>query len=215
MPTNPRVMLFPDFLEYDKWKLVNEYCKNNGSSFPYIRDEESPLCWVENTHSKDSSLKFIRSAYADEVEPDKRKKHGEYYKNNVEYYIKDELAREALTGVLDSIHLYIESAENKKIIRESGPWITRLVEGGTMPFHCDGVFMTNRGSTSEYSIVYYINDDYEGGEFYMPRMGLTFKPIANSVLLFTNSEHEDMAHEVTPVTSGVRYVSQSWYASMV
>jgi hypothetical protein len=215
MSQKPRVMLFPDFLDYDEWKLVNEYCKENGSSFPYIREEESPLSWVENTHSKDSNLKFIRSVYTDEVEPSQAKKHGDYYKNNVQYYIKDDCVRNALTSVLNDIHKYIEEVENKKVIRESGPWITRLIEGGTMPFHCDGAFMTNRGSTSEYSIVYYVNDDYEGGEFNMPRMGLKFKPIANSVLLFTHSDHEDMAHEVTPVTSGVRYVSQSWYASMV
>jgi hypothetical protein len=215
MFSNPRVMLFPNFLDYDKWSAVNEYCKNNGPLFPSIKEEESPLCWVEKTHSKDSDLKFIKSFYTDEIEPNKRKKHGEYYKNNIEYYIKDENTKEALTAVLDSVHLYIESIENKKVIRESGPWITRLIEGGTMPLHCDGLFMANHGSTSEYSVVYYINDDYEGGEFCMPRMGLKFKPMANSLILFTHSDHEDMVHEVTLVTSGIRYVSQSWYASMV
>jgi predicted 2-oxoglutarate/Fe(II)-dependent dioxygenase YbiX len=60
--------------------------------------------------------------------------------------------------------------------------------------------------------VYYINDDYEGGEFNMPLMGFRLRPKANSLLIFTHSSHEDMAHEVTPVTSGNRFVSQGFFA---
>jgi hypothetical protein len=215
MLPKPRVMLFPNFLEYDKWKLVNDYCRINESSFPFI-GYGSPLRWEENTHSTDNSFKFNRSFISDIPEEDlKFKKHGDLYKCAMKTELNDDVVENILTGVLDDANLYFESIENKKIIRESGPWITKMDKGDYMPFHCDGPFLTYIGKTSEYSIIYYINDDYEGGEFNMPKMGLKFKPIANSVLLFTNSDHEDMAHEVTPVTSGVRYVSQSWYASMV
>jgi hypothetical protein len=34
----------------------------------------------------------------------------------------------------------------------------------------------------------------------------------NSLLIFSHSSHEDMAHEVTPVISGDRFVSQGFFA---
>jgi hypothetical protein len=215
MLLKPRVMLFPDFLEYDKWNKVNEYCKAKQSAFPFI-GYGSPLRWEEFTHSKDSAFKFNRSFIRDETEDDPSlKKHGDLYKCAMLTEIDDDAVKDILTHVLDYGSQHFESIENKKILRESGPWITKMDEGDYMPFHCDGPFLTYIGKTSQYSIIYYINDDYEGGEFNMPKMGLKFKPIANSVLLFTHSDNEDMAHEVLPVTSGTRYVSQSWYASMV
>jgi predicted 2-oxoglutarate/Fe(II)-dependent dioxygenase YbiX len=81
-----------------------------------------------------------------------------------------------------------------------------------MNMHCDGTFIQNRDAVTQYSSVYYVNDDYEGGEFNMPLMGFKFKPKANSLLVFTHSSHEDMAHEVTPVISGERFVSQGFFA---
>jgi hypothetical protein len=215
MLITPRVMLFPNFLDYDKWKIVDEYCKENEESFPFI-GYGSPLRWEECTHSKDESFKFNRSFISNTPEEDlKFKRHGELYKCAMKTELNNSTVEEILTSVLDDANMYFESIENKKIIRESGPWITKMDKGDYMPFHCDGPFLTYVGKTSEYSIIYYINDDYEGGEFNMPKMGLRFKPMANSALLFTKSDHEDMAHEVLPVTSGTRYVSQSWYASMV
>lgn len=215
MLITPRVMLFPDFLEHDKWSRVNQYCRENDSIFPFI-GYGSPLRWEEFTHTKDSDFKFNRSFIRSESEDNPSlKKHGDLYKCAMLTEIGDVDVKNNLTDVLDYGNKYFENTENKKIIRESGPWITRMSQGDYMPFHCDGPFLTYIGKTSQYSIIYYINDDYEGGEFNMPKMGLKFKPIANSVLLFTHSDHEDMAHEVLPVTSGTRYVSQSWYASMV
>jgi len=95
---------------------------------------------------------------------------------------------------------------------ESGPWIALAKKGGYMNMHCDGTFISNRDATTHFSSVYYINDDYDGGEFNMPVMGFKLKPKANSLLIFTHSSHEDMAHEVTPVISGDRFVSQGFFA---
>ena len=95
---------------------------------------------------------------------------------------------------------------------ESGPWITLTKKGGAMKMHCDGTFIHNRNATTHFSSVYYINDDYEGGEFNMPVMGFKLKPKANSLLIFSHSSHEDMVHEVTPVISGDRFVSQGFFA---
>ncbi len=45
----------------------------------------------------------------------------------------------------------------------------------------------------------------------MPLMGLKYRPIKNSLLLFSNTSHEDMIHWVAPVTSGCRFVSQGFF----
>jgi len=51
--------------------------------------------------------------------------------------------------------------------------------------------------------LFYINDDYEGGELYFPHQGIQFKPKAGAAYFFPG----DMGyiHGITPVESGIRY----------
>ena len=58
------------------------------------------------------------------------------------------------------------------------------------------------------SLVYYINDNYEGGEIVFPRFGITYKPKANELLLFPSTYVYN--HSVLPVISGTRYAVVSW-----
>jgi hypothetical protein len=58
------------------------------------------------------------------------------------------------------------------------------------------------------SLVYYLNDDYEGGEIVFPRFGITYKPKANELLLFPSTYVYN--HSVLPVISGTRYAVVSW-----
>lgn len=58
------------------------------------------------------------------------------------------------------------------------------------------------------SSVFYINEDYEGGEIEFPRFNLKYKPKANELLLFPSTFVYN--HSVLPVTSGYRYAVVSW-----
>jgi hypothetical protein len=58
------------------------------------------------------------------------------------------------------------------------------------------------------SLVYYINDDYTGGEIRFPRFGITYKPKANELLIFPSTYVYN--HSVLPVTEGIRYAVVSW-----
>jgi hypothetical protein len=118
----------------------------------------------------------------------------------------------ALNGYLSSVVEIVKEIYNEDCFSESGPWIALAKKNGYMNMHCDGTFINNRDATTHFSSVYYVNDDYEGGEFNMPVMGFKLRPKANSLLIFTHSSHEDMAHEVTPVISGDRFVSQGFFA---
>lgn len=58
------------------------------------------------------------------------------------------------------------------------------------------------------SSIYYINDDYEGGELLFPRFGITYKPKANQAIFFPSTYVYN--HSVNPVISGTRYAVVSW-----
>ena len=53
--------------------------------------------------------------------------------------------------------------------------------------------------------IFYINDDYEGGELYFPRQGIEFKPKARAAYFFPGDMN--FIHGVRPVLNGCRYTS--------
>lgn len=58
------------------------------------------------------------------------------------------------------------------------------------------------------STVYYLNDNYTGGEINFPRFNITFKPKANQMILFPSTYVYN--HSVSPVIDGERYAVVSW-----
>jgi hypothetical protein len=58
------------------------------------------------------------------------------------------------------------------------------------------------------STVYYLNDNYTGGEINFPRFGITFKPKANQMIVFPSTYVYN--HSVSPVIEGTRYAVVSW-----
>jgi Rps23 Pro-64 3,4-dihydroxylase Tpa1-like proline 4-hydroxylase len=59
-----------------------------------------------------------------------------------------------------------------------------------------------------FSVICYLNDDYEGGELEFPYLNLTYKPSAGDVLVFpSNYTFSHIAH---PVKSGVKYSLVTW-----
>jgi hypothetical protein len=58
------------------------------------------------------------------------------------------------------------------------------------------------------STVYYLNDDYTGGEINFPRFDITFKPKANQMIVFPSTYVYN--HSVSPVIEGQRYAVVSW-----
>jgi predicted 2-oxoglutarate/Fe(II)-dependent dioxygenase YbiX len=58
------------------------------------------------------------------------------------------------------------------------------------------------------STLYYLNDNYSGGELNFPRFNLSFKPKANQMIIFPSTYVYN--HSVSPVTEGERYAVVSW-----
>lgn len=53
------------------------------------------------------------------------------------------------------------------------------------------------------SLVYYINDNYEGGELEFPHLNVTIKPLAGELIIFPSNYL--FLHEAKKVTAGVKY----------
>jgi hypothetical protein len=58
------------------------------------------------------------------------------------------------------------------------------------------------------STVYYLNENYTGGEIKFPRFNITLKPKANQMILFPSTYVYN--HSVSPVIDGERYAVVSW-----
>jgi hypothetical protein len=70
-------------------------------------------------------------------------------------------------------------------------------------------FMNKHVDTAgDFAVIYYINDNYEGGEINFPWHNLKVKPKANSFILFPSNEH--YLHEVL-TNSADRYSSTLWF----
>jgi predicted 2-oxoglutarate/Fe(II)-dependent dioxygenase YbiX len=61
----------------------------------------------------------------------------------------------------------------------------------------------------DFASVVYLNDDYEGGELYFPRLDMTVKPAAGMLLAFTGGWHHE--HGVLKVTAGERLTMPAFY----
>jgi hypothetical protein len=57
--------------------------------------------------------------------------------------------------------------------------------------------------------IFYINDDYEGGELVFPEQGLVLRPKPGQVVVTPATE--EFPHYVEPVTKGIRYAVRCFY----
>ena len=82
--------------------------------------------------------------------------------------------------------------------------ILKYKEGHFFDNHIDAV----PGIPRTVSVVYYLNDDYEGGEISFHRFGLKIKPEANSMLIFPSSYAYN--HTAEKVVSGTKIAIASF-----
>jgi hypothetical protein len=221
---SPRICILKNFLPENNWLFIKEYCEKNIDKFEFV-GYGSPVRWKQYTHSKNKELSYQRSFLMTEEEFDLFEKkqipepypedarHGDNYKMSMDIPTSGDIFV-ILDNMLDLVQINIEKIYGNKTFRESGPWLSVLSEGDYMKMHCDGTFIHNRDVITDFSCVYYVNDDFEGGEFNMPEMGFKFKPVANSLVLWSHAWDEDMAHEVIKVKSGNRFVSQGFFATI-
>lgn len=117
----------------------------------------------------------------------------------------DPEVEQALGEVVDSYlyhwNLDPHSRESLRITKFAG-------NGEFFGMHSDDSFATPRTT----SMVYYPNDDYEGGELEFIHFGVTVKPKAGQLFLFPSAYN--LEHKVNPITSGERITMVSFFNQM-
>jgi CDGSH-type Zn-finger protein len=61
---------------------------------------------------------------------------------------------------------------------------------------------------SDWGLVLYINDDYEGGELYYPEKSIIYRPKSGDLVI--HGATEEFAHGTKPIISGTKYIATTF-----
>lgn len=206
---NTHFHLFKDFLSVEDHKTLLEYVKS-GVEFSPSGDRLSTVKFKQVQHSVDSSVTYLRP-YVTRIEGDS----GIDYPPTINdwSYFRHYPTDDAIKKII--IKLQFFSARAIMSTFDVSPrgiydgFLLKYSDGRSLRMHTD-TYATSIGDeykSASFSSVYYINDDFDGGEFHAPLLGITVKPLANTMVLLNNIAEESSCHEVTKVTIGERY---SW-----
>lgn len=82
------------------------------------------------------------------------------------------------------------------------------VDAETLYKDDDGLELWEKTLDRDLSVVYFLNDDFSGGELFFPSLDLSIRPEAGTLVCFP-SDH-NYIHGVRPVTKGHRYTLVTW-----
>jgi hypothetical protein len=118
---------------------------------------------------------------------------------------------EEISNILQKAFTFVYEKANTLYDVEINPFnsnalqIVKFVKGFALEPHVDTLSVESLHIAS----VYYINDDYDGGEIHFPDYNIKIKPRANSIILFPGNEN--YMHEVREVLGGERDSSSMWF----
>lgn len=90
---------------------------------------------------------------------------------------------------------------------EGGHYIPH-VDAETLYTDDDGLELWEKSLDRDLSVVYFLNDDFDGGELFFPKLDLNIEPEAGALVCFP-SDH-NYIHGVKPVTAGRRFTVVTW-----
>ena len=131
--------------------------------------------------------------------------------------------RKSFTAILDeNNNLYKQI--NSKIFNFFSTSKEYLENLQIQKYECDGEYKEHFDARSnllkknqrKYSLIIYLNKDYEGGETYFTRINISIKPEIGRLLVFqnclnhTNYAHPNSLHKGNRVIKGTKYILNSW-----
>ncbi|MEZ5840371.1 MAG: DUF6065 family protein [Hyphomicrobiales bacterium] len=126
-----------------------------------------------------------------------------------EYRFAKRIVQDARARILQRIHAFFKRREP---LYNDTTHIVRWAPGMNMSVHadnCNDDGSANIAPYREFGSIVYLNDDYEGGEFVAPSLGIKVRPKTGLLLCFRGGpEH---AHGVTTVRASTRYTMAGWY----
>jgi Rps23 Pro-64 3,4-dihydroxylase Tpa1-like proline 4-hydroxylase len=119
----------------------------------------------------------------------------------LELYNEDTL----LSNIVKRIGLYLSSYYNEEMELKS-LFHSVMTPGAVNPLHWDNYIENGQ---DDISTLFYLNEDYIGGELHFPDQGKTIKPKAGTFIFFKGDE--SLMHEVKEVKEGNRNAFVGFY----
>lgn len=118
-----------------------------------------------------------------------------------------------LKGTIYNIHETIFKEKYKTdLVNIENPQFLKYGNGGKYDVHNDCEDWVEgkikKIAPRDISVIFYLNNQYEGGELEFTNLGLTIKPATGMMIAFPS--YFEYSHRVHPVTEGVRYNIVSW-----
>jgi hypothetical protein len=200
--------------------LTKEYLYNKGYAATEIADQ---IFIIENFLSEEDRIELLKIG-SDATQEDWE---GAYL-DNMEDFCEAKFGRRDIHNLVAEGKLELTTNWNDKILKIDNLSVTRkindsirnLFDGidgigshsavGIIQRQYEGVALTEHVDNHTdpslvYALVAYLNDDYNGGEVFFSKFGISIKPKAGTLLAFPTTEQ--WTHGVTEVEAGpVRYV---------
>ena len=138
-------------------------------------------------------------------------------RNTLWYNITDEMSHKLEEAVAGCFREHIAPRYNCEFKSYEPVQFLGYPVGGHYRGHIDGEsfnFETRQWESCmprDVSFLFYLNDQYGGGELEFYDLGLTIKPKKGMMIAFPS--YKEFAHKVHPVTWGHRYSLVSWVAT--
>lgn len=146
--------------------------------------------------------------------PQEQKTNIEYRKTNL-HNLPEQLIQNFNNSLMQIHDTIIKPRYNSTLDRIEPPQLLSYDINGHYDEHNDCEDYVNNILTRvvdrDITIIFYLNDNYTGGELEFTRLGLTYKPKKNSMIVFPS--YYEFSHRVHPVTNGTRINLVCWLAT--
>jgi hypothetical protein len=200
--------------------LTKEYLHEKGYAATEIADQ---IFLIEDFLSEEDRLQLLKLC-EDATQED----WGDAYLDNMKNFCEAKFGRRDVENLVAEGKLELTTNWNDKILIIGGLEVTRKINSsivnlfsgidgigsqssvGIIQRQYEGVALTEHVDNHTdpslvYALVAYVNDNYNGGEVFFSKFGISIKPKAGTLLAFPTTEQ--WTHGVTEVEAGpVRYV---------
>ena len=180
-----------------------------------IKDNVIPQEHIEEIMLLTNNTKDISQATIinDKKEEDNHKEDLKV-RNTLWYHITEEMAKNLEQAVAACFREHVAPKYNCQFKSYEPVQFLGYPVGGHYKAHNDGESFNyetrqwEKCMDRDVSFLFYLNDQYGGGELEFTDLGLTIKPKKGMMIVFPS--YKDFAHKVHPVTWGHRYSLVCW-----
>ena len=169
------------------------------------------------TNSEDTSQATIFKEKSEGENVDRKEDRGREdlkIRNTLWYPISDEQSVKLEQGIAQAYGTHVQPRYNCEFKSYEPAQFLGYPVGGHYLQHIDGEQIDpqtgewEKALSRDISFLFYLNDEYGGGEIEFPSLGLTIRPKKGMMIAFPS--YKEFPHMVHPVTWGHRYTVVSW-----